>query len=114
MARLGPFGRGGRGGRSSTHYYKEPKYLQNPPPILRYKKLDFSTNPFTPLQNQFKDDSAFIQILQDQTNPTNPETKATPNDNGLATFFNNRKSLRKKSIQKKIKRYVLWSATAFD
>ena len=102
MARLGPFGRGGRGGRSSTHYYKEPKYLQNPPPILRYKKPDFSTNPFTSLQNQFKEDSAFIQISQDQTNPTNPEIKANPNDNGLATFFNNRKSLRKKSNKKKL------------
>jgi len=27
MARFGPLGRGGRGGRNSTYYYREPKYL---------------------------------------------------------------------------------------
>ena len=100
MARFGPLGRSGRGGRNSTHYYREPKYLQNPPPILKYKLPDLSSNPYNLLNNQYCDESTFIQCVPESNNPTNSFDNHSSNDNDIATFFNNRKSLRKKQLKK--------------
>ena len=101
MARFGPLGRGGRGGRNSTYYYREPKYLHNPPPILKYKMPNLSSNPDNLLQKQYHDESAHIHRVPDSNQPTIPSNQTISNDNGIATFFNNRKSLRKKSLKKR-------------
>lgn len=100
MARFGPLGRCGRGGRNSTHYYREPKYLQNPPPILKYKTPDLSSNPYNLLHTQYRDESTFIQCVPESNNSTNSFDNHSSNDNDIATFFNNRKSLRKKQLKK--------------
>ena len=62
---------------------------------------NLSSNPDDLLQNQYHDESAYIHCVPDSNQPTNPSNQTISNDNGIATFFNNRKSLRKKSLKKK-------------
>ena len=100
MARFESLGRGGRGGRNSDYYYRKPKYLQNPPPLLKHKAPDLTSNPYYSLQNQYRDESAFIQQSPESNKTTNTPNQTNSNGDGWKTFFNHRKSLRKKPINK--------------
>ena len=100
MVKLGPAGRGGRGGRNTSHYYDNPKYLSNPPTKLPFKAPDLSSNPYYFLQKQYNDGPTSITSSLSQSNPTTPSPQENANANGWKFFLNHRRSLRKKASNK--------------
>ena len=52
---MGRFPNDGRGGRFSQQSRSPPRYLSMPPPLLRFKAPDLSSNPFFQLSSQYKD-----------------------------------------------------------
>ena len=100
MAHFGVPDRGGRGGRFGSTFSYRPKWLSTSAPTLQHGAPDLSSNPYSNIQKQYSDGSAFID--QRQT-PTNSTTNTKSNDidsNGWKTFIGKSHQSRKKTVNK--------------
>lgn len=80
---MGRFPSSGRGGRSLGSPSSKPRWLSVPPPILRYKAPDLSSNPFHSLSNQYSDSS-----ISNVTRTSSTETSLVHQVNLNSTTLN--------------------------
>ena len=100
MARFGTHDRGGRGGRFGSTYPARPQWLSTPPPMLKHKAPDLSSNPYFYLDKQYSSGPYFIDQTSFIPNPTTITLPPDANANGWKTFFSNSRKSRKKHPNK--------------